>query len=116
MGKSVVEYPPINRYTNMWQQEKEERWTAFFTESVVRRYEDKQVEKRKVDADFAGGYAGTQRVQPAAVGILCGDESGKDQSAFQSDALCGMCRRTRRIVIVPVYRKEGLIASGFCAD
>ena len=30
-------------------------------------------------------------MQPAAVGILCGDESGKDQSAFQSDALCGMC-------------------------
>lgn len=88
---------------------------SIFHRISVRRYEDKQVEKEKVDADFAGGYAGTQRVQPAAVGILCGDESGKDQSAFQSDALCGMCseRAGRNRACISEGRTD---CSGFCAD
>ena len=85
---------------------------SIFHRISVRRYEDKQVEKRKVDADFAGGYAGTQRVQPAAVGILCGDESGKDQSAFKATPYAG-CAANAPVVIVPVYRKEGLMAPDF---
>ena len=48
---------------------------SIFHRISVRRYEDKQVEKEKLMQILR---AGTQRVQPAAVGILCGDESGKD--------------------------------------
>ncbi len=92
---------------------------SIFHRISVRRYEDKHVEKEKLMQILRAGMqapsACNQRVQPAAVGILCGDESGKDQSAFQSDALCGMCseRAGRNRACISEGRTD---CSGFCTD
>ena len=46
---------------------------SIFHRISVRKYEDKPVEKEKSYADLKSRHAGSKRVQPAAVGILCGN-------------------------------------------
>ena len=54
---------------------------SIFHRISVRRYEDKQVEKEKlmqILRAVKGGNGGAFGLQSAAMGVLCGDESGKD--------------------------------------
>ena len=39
----------------------------------IRKYEDRPVEKEKDPADPESRYAGSKRMQSAALGILCGN-------------------------------------------
>ena len=61
----------------MWQQEKEERWTVFFTESVFAGMNPEKIKALSKATPYAG------------------------------------CAASAPVVIVPVYRKEGLIAPDF---
>lgn len=46
---------------------------SIFHRISVRKYEDKPVEKEKIMQILKAGMQAPSRVQPAAVGILCGN-------------------------------------------
>lgn len=88
---------------------------SIFHRISVRRYEDKQVEKEKLMQILRAGMQAPSACnqQPWEFYVVTNPE--KIKSAFQSDALCGMCseRAGRNRACISEGRTD---CSGFCAD
>lgn len=77
------------------------KMNSIFHRVSIRKYTDQKIEEEKIMQMLRAAMGGAFGLQSAAMGVLCGDESGEDKRIVAGIAVHGMRQRcTARICTV----------------